>query len=168
MEQRHAGVRALVGAAFALLAAVVSSGCIHEAAEEEKTEESASALYDSPQLVGSGVLALQAAQNLTQANGNLWEYCGLVVRKANGQYRAGAPVTQNSQTFCSASISLSAGESVVGYYHTHPAGVDTEFSPEDIVDAEADSRMYFVACSDDCGYRYDPATNITSHLGCSF
>ncbi|WP_438014396.1 Mov34/MPN/PAD-1 family protein [Sorangium sp. So ce315] len=72
-------------------------------------------------------------------------------------------MTQNSQTSCSASISLGAGESVVGYYHTHPAGVDTEFSPEDIAAAEASNRMYFVACSDGCGYRYDPATNITSH-----
>ncbi|WP_437284999.1 DUF4329 domain-containing protein [Sorangium sp. So ce406] len=168
MAPKQARVRALGGTALALLASVVSSGCIYEAAEEEETQEISSPLYDSPQLVGSGVLALHAAQNLTRANGNNREYCGLVVRKANGQYRAGSPVTQNSQTFCSAGISLAAGESVVGYYHTHPAGVEPEFSPEDIDDAEAANRMYFVACSDGCGYRYDPATNITSHLGCSF
>jgi len=167
MGQKKAGGRMLGGAVLALLTTVILSGCAYETSEEE-TQETSDALYDSPQLTGSGVLALHAAQALTQANGNAWEYCGLVVRKANGEYRAGAPVTQNSQTSCSASISLSSGESVVGFYHTHPAGVEDEFSPEDIADAETSNRMYFVACSDGCGYRYDPATNITWGLGCSF
>jgi proteasome lid subunit RPN8/RPN11 len=138
-----------------------------ETGEEEVAEESAP-LYDSSDQHWTGRLALREAQRLTVAGGSRFEYCGLVVRKANGQYRAGYPTTSWSRTYCGATITLYAGESVVGYYHTHPAGVTPYFSPEDFNSARTQRRHYYLAGSDGCGYRYDPFTNTAWHMGCPF
>lgn len=152
-------------------AASLPLGCAYDTTNGEVSEdvgEVSSALYDSVDQVTTARLAMRDAQALTRANGNQWEFCGLIVRKSNGQYRAGAPTTSYSQTYCGATITLYAGESVRGYYHTHPYPVLPYFSPEDISSAEAQNRQYFLAASDDCGYRYDPTTNTTWHLGCPF
>lgn len=147
-----------------------TAGCTVEThvEEVEKVGAISEALYDSVDQHWTARLALREAQRSTIAGGRRFEYCGLVVRKANGQYRAGYPTTNSQRTFCSAGIALAAGESVVGYYHTHPAGVDPYFSPEDFAAARAQRRHYYVAGNDGCGYRYDPFTNTAWHMGCPF
>lgn len=160
-------------AVVACAAGALACGCAYEtgdgdASDGESWGEVSNALYDSADQVTTARLAMRDAQARTRANGNRSEFCGLIVRKSNGQYRAGAPTTSNDQIYCAAGITLFAGETVTGYYHTHPYPVLPYFSPEDIDAAEADSRQYFVAGSDDCGYWYDPTTNTTWHLGCPF
>jgi len=154
----------------AVVASALASACVYDTTgdDSEQTGAVASALYDSADQVTTARLAMRDAQAQTRANGNRWEFCGLIVRKANGQFRAGAPTTSYNQTYCGATVTLYAGETVRGYYHTHPYPVLPSFSPEDINAAESQNRQYFLAGSDDCGYWYDPTTNTTWHLGCPF
>lgn len=161
-------MRQLAGALVASMAVSLSGCTLEPASDEELVEEVASPLYESTEQHWTARLALREAQRLTVAGGSRVEYCGLVVRRADGRFRAGYPTHSSSRTFCSATIGLAAGESVVGYYHTHPAGVQPHFSPEDYQAARAQRRHYYLAASDSCGYRYDPFTNLTWHLGCPF
>ncbi len=72
------------------------------------------------------------AYERTLADGDRFEYCGLIVRKANDPgFRAGSPETSRLPQFCGASMALGAGEVVVGYYHTHTAASDPELSEDD-------------------------------------
>ena len=156
------------GGVASCVAGILLSGCAYETGGEAETKQWTEALYDSVDQVTTARLAMRDAQSLTVSNNNNWEFCGLIVRKTNGQYRASTPTTSYSKTYCSATVTLYAGESVRGYYHTHPYPVLPYFSPEDINAAEAQNRQYFLAASDGCGYWYDPTTNTTWSLGCPF
>ncbi|MFC1642255.1 DUF4329 domain-containing protein [Myxococcota bacterium] len=157
---------------FLVFAVLLIPGCAFEVGEQgteaEEVAGATSALYDSADQTTTARYAMRQAQAMTVATGNQYEYCGLIVRKANGQYRAGYPTTSLRQTYCEAGITLYSGETVSGYYHTHPRGVVPYFSPEDFDASRKTGRMYYVAGSDGCGYRYDPDTNTAWHLGCPF
>jgi proteasome lid subunit RPN8/RPN11 len=145
------------------IAASLSAGCSGQ--DREDTSTSTEALYDAATQDATATLAMRDAFDQMIGTGNLYEYCGLIVRKANGQYRAGAPVTQGSQTLCQASISYAAGERITGYYHSHPDGVVPDFSGGDISNSESTGRMYYLVDYEGYTFRYNPATNQTVWLG---
>ncbi len=149
---------AVLGAAAGLLA-----GCSGH--ELEETATATEALYDAATQDDTALLAMRDAFDQMIGSGNLYEYCGLIVRKTNGQYRAGAPVTQFNQTLCQASISYAAGERITGYYHSHPDGVVPDFSGGDISNSESTGRMYYLVDYEGYAFRYNPATNATVWLG---
>lgn len=144
-----------------LLGACVA-GC---SADAESVGTLDAALYDASTQDATALLAMRAAFEEMVAGGNNSEYCGLIVRKTNGQYRAGAPETQLSQTICNATIDYAAGERITGYYHSHPAGVDPDFSSFDISKSESTGRMYYLVDYEGYAFRYNPATNATVWLG---
>ncbi len=180
-------VAASLGSALVMLAALTLTAC--GAGEEEpggygeddgfawEVDDLATAeqaLFDTSTIDATAKQALLAAGVVTVASqwdplgiGAQVEFCGLVVKKANGSYRAGAPTTQNRELSCSASIALAAGEKIVGYYHTHTPASVTGFSAADKTAANTSGRQYYVISTvNACAKRYNPSTKATTSLGC--
>jgi proteasome lid subunit RPN8/RPN11 len=57
-----------------------------------------------------------------------FEWCGLVIRTAKGDYRITGPSSSKSETDCGANATVRDDEKVVAYYHSHPAGQGDDFS----------------------------------------
>ena len=166
----------------ALGTAVVLSACgggadgdtTADEAYEEELESVAEPLFDASTIdetAKQALLSAGAASVLSQFDPlgifAQVEYCGLIVKKANGTYRAGAPVTQYKEQYCSATIGLAAGERVVGYYHSHTPASITGFSTADKTNATNTGRQYYVISTvNGCAKRYNPTTKATTSLGC--
>lgn len=64
-----------------------------EDASEEAFETLEQAPFDSNDIRVTAGSAMVVAYERTLADGDRFEYCGLIVRKANGDFRAGQPAT---------------------------------------------------------------------------
>lgn len=134
------------------------------------------ALFDSAVMDTTAKNALLAAATATLASAldplsgfQQVEYCGHVIKKANNAgYRATLPETDYEIMFCQpAAPALGAGESRVGFYHTHTPASDPNFSPQDIQASEASGRKYYVISTlNGCARRYNPQNNTNVQLAC--
>lgn len=139
--------------------------------DEEELGQLEQPLYESNDIRTTAGAAMVDAYYETLADGDLYEYCGLIVKVSATKFRASAPETSNQDQFCAASVSLNPGEVVVGYYHTHTAASDPGISKKDKAAAKSYSpkREYFVLSTvTGCGEQYSPSTDVTTSLGCPF
>jgi len=158
-----------------LLSAAATSGCLSqdeldgEDLQEPELGQIEQALYESSDIRTTAGSAMVDAYAATLADGDRFEYCGLIVRKAAGGFSAGAPSTSGLPLRCNAIISLATGDKVVGYYHTHTAASVPGISAGDKSEAITTNREYFVlSTATGCGQRYLPRTGTRENLGCAF
>jgi len=57
-----------------------------------------------------------------------FEWCGLVIQTAKGDYRITGPGTSKSNTDCAANATIRNDEKIAAYYHSHPDGQGDDFS----------------------------------------
>jgi hypothetical protein len=127
------------------------------------------ALYDSNDIVTTAGAAMVDAYFATIDAGDFFEYCGLVVQKRDGTFRASPPVTSRAPRVCRLTISRNPGDKIVGYYHTHTSASIPGISPDDLAEAHLTGREYFVLSTvTGCGQRYSPKTLQFTNLGCPF
>ena len=122
-------------------------------------------LYESASIDKTALMGLKQAQTLTfdPLFGGI-EYCGVIFKDSASQFSAAYPTTSGSRTICRQSYSST--RAAVGFYHSHPAGVENKFSDEDKAQAKLKDWVYYLVASDNCRYRYDWRTGKTSVLGC--
>ena len=151
---------------------VACSSGEHWAAEEDAEDDVGQleqALYESGDMQSTARSALIDAYFMTLNDGDVYEYCGLIVRKSDRTFRASSPTTSLEQEFCRASVPLSGGEKVVGYYHSHTQASAPGASPRDKKEAALTGREYFViSTATFCAEQYSPAKGKTTPLGCPF
>lgn len=136
-------------------------------ASEEEVGSLEQALFDSDDIRTTAGSAMINAYDLTLGDGDRFEYCGLIVRKTNGDFRAGRPTTTREEQRCNCTITIDPGELLVGYYHTHTAASAPGLSPADISVSESTALQYFVlSTATGCGQQYIPQTNQLFELGC--
>ena len=158
-----------------LLSSAATSGCLSqdelgdEGLQEPRLGQLEQALYDSSDILTTAGSAMVDAYFATLADEDRFEYCGLIVKKAAGGFSAGAPKTSQLPLQCAAVISLSAGDKVVGYYHTHTAASVPGISTGDENEAITTMREYFVlSTATGCGQQYSPSPGTLTNLGCPF
>lgn len=129
------------------------------------------ALYESTDIRTTAGAAMVDAYHETLADGDLYEYCGLIIKVSATKFRASAPETSTLSQFCEASEDLRTGEVVVGYYHTHTPASKPGISEKDkvVAGSSVPKREYFVlSTATGCGQQYSPSTGATTNLGCPF
>jgi proteasome lid subunit RPN8/RPN11 len=137
-----------------------------DSAELGQLEQS---LYDSPDIRTTARIALIDAYFATLADGDVSEFCGLIVRKPDGTFRGSPPESSSLPFFCKPKMTLADGERVVGYYHSHTPASVPGISPKDRREADASRREYFVISTETfCAEQYSPSTGQTTVLGCPF
>jgi len=163
------------GWAIGIVLSAATSGCLSqdeidgEDLQEQALGQLEQALYDSSDIRTTAGSAMVDAYFATLADGDAFEYCGLIVKKPAGDFRAGAPKTSRLSLKCAATISLATGEKVVGYYHTHTAASLPGISTADKQESIATKREYFVlSTATGCGEQYSPSTGVITNLGCPF
>lgn len=172
------GGRARSWRVWAIIGIVLSagtSGCLSqdemdgEDLQDQELGQLEQALYDSSDIRTTAGSAMVDAYFATLADADQFEYCGLIVKKPAGGFRAGAPNTSRLPLRCAATIALATGEKVVGYYHTHTAASVPGISTPDKQEAIATKREYFVLSTvTGCGQQYSPRTGVVTNLGCPF